>query len=717
MPAHSPPFPLPALLPRRCVRQAAHAGLPRPPGALAPCTRCDAHSSIDHGAAGIARTIDAILGKIRRVTLRRVILSAAAMFAAAAIAAKGESVQTYDAPEPGALSPRNASYDIDVRLDHAARTLSGRQTIRWRNISAQPASELQFHLYWNAWRNPESTWFRERKMARNYTAPLPDGWGAMDVTAIGVREPSGALRDLTAQMRFIAPDDGNTGDRTVMAVPLDEPVQPNETIQVELAWTGRIPRGIARTGFIEDYYFIGHWFPKLGVLEDRGWNTHQFHAPTEFYADFGVYDVRITVPAAFVVGATGRQTARTANSDGSVTYRYREADVHDFAWTASPHYVERTRTFTDPALPPVEMRLLMLPEHRGQEDRYFSAVEATLKRYGEWFGPYPYGHVTIVDPAFQSQADGMEYPTIFTGRARYLPSRSRQTPEMTVAHETGHQWWYGIVATNEFEHAWMDEGINTYATARVMEEAFPDNRWERRFFGGHLPWSFRDIPFTRLDNDRIAGYRDNSEADVPATPTFRYWPSTAAVMSYNKTALWLHTLERYLGWPTMQRILATFFQRWQFRHPRPDDFFATVNEVSGQDLTWFFDQVYRSSNTFDYGVQDLLSERRGERYRTTVIVRRYGEATFPVDVVTTFADGHRITEKWDGLDRRAIYVYDRPAQVSHVQVDPRRVLLLDTAYTNNSRTLNPRSGRAGMVWAARWMTWLQDLMLTYAFFL
>jgi hypothetical protein len=648
------------------------------------------------------------------------------MVAAAAIAVSGQdgaqtpplrqSLQANDAPEPGARSPRNASYDIEVRLDHAARTLTGKQTIRWRNTSAKPTTELQFHLYWNAWRNPESSWFRERKLARNYTAPLPDGWGAMDVGSIQLREPSGSMRDLTSQMRFIAPDDGNTQDRTAMAVPLGLSVEPNESIQVELAWTAKVPRGLARTGFIADDYFIAQWFPKLGVLEDNGWNTHQFHAPTEFYADFGVYDVRITVPSAFVVGATGRRTSRMDHGDGSMTYRYREEDVHDFAWTASPDYIDLARTFTHPSLPPVEMRLLLRPEHRGQEDRYFSATEATLKRYGEWFGAYPYGHATVIDPAFQSQADGMEYPTFFTGRARYLPSRTRQTPEMTVAHETGHQWWYGMVATNEFEHAWMDEGFNTYATARVLDEAFPDNRWELRYFGGLVPWSFPDVPYTRIDNDRMDGYRDNAEAEVPATPSFRYWPATSAIMSYNKTALWLHTLERHVGWPVMQRILSTFFERWKFKHPQPSDFFRIASDVSGQDLTWFFDQVYRSSNTFDYGVQDLLSERHDDgTYRTTVIVRRYGEATFPVEVVTRFADGHEITEKWNGLDRRAIYVYERPSRASHTQVDPRRVLLLDTAYTNNSRTLSPRAGDAGLAWAARWMVWLQDLMVTYAF--
>jgi hypothetical protein len=630
---------------------------------------------------------------------------------------RDRGVQSDDAPEAGARSPRNASYDIDVTLDHAARVLHGRETIRWRNISAASTSELQFHLYWNAWRNADSTWLRERRMSRAYTAPRDDGWGAMDVNAVRVNElTSTAVRDVTRDMRFIAPDDGNALDRTVMAVPLGFEAQPGTTVTVSLEWTAKIPRPFARTGYIGDFYFLAQWFPKLGVLEDAGWNTHQFHAPTEFYADFGVYDVRITVPTPFIVGATGRERQRADNGNGTTTYLYHAEDVHDFAWTASPYYVESTRTFTHPTLPPVEMRLLMQREHRAQADRYFAATEAALKRFGEWFGPYPYGHATIVDPAFQSQADGMEYPTFFTGRARWLPSSTRQTPEMTVAHEAGHQWWYGMVASNEFEDAWIDEGFTTYATARVMDEAFPDNRWELRYFGGLVPWALPDVPYSRLDNDRITGYRDNAEADMPATPTFRYWPSTAGTMSYNKTALWLHTLERHLGWPTMQRILSTFFERWKFRHPRPADFFQIANEISGRDLTWFFDQVYRSSNTFDYGVQDLLSDRLdGGSHRTVVVVRRYGEATFPVDVVTTFADGHTITERWNGIDRRAVYVYERAERATRTEVDPARVLLLDTTYTNNSRTLAPRTREAGLKWAATWMVWLQDLMLTYAF--
>lgn len=626
-------------------------------------------------------------------------------------------VQTYDHPVAGARSPRNASYQIQVRLDHAARTLKGHETIRWRNISAQPTSELQFHLYWNAWRNLESTWLRERQLGPNFRTPRPDAWGSTDVTLLRVRQPDGTSVDLTGRQRFLAPDDSNTADRTVMAAALPWEVQPNETMQIEVEWTAKVPRPFARTGYIDSYYFFGQWFPKLGVLENSGWNTHQFHAATEFYSDYGTYDVSMTVPRGFIVGASGHEDQRSDNADGTMTYRYREEDIHDFAWTASPDFVEHIETFEHPTLPSVRMRLLMQPEHAGQEQRHFAAVRAALKYYGEWFGAYPYAQLTIVDPAFQSRSGGMEYPTLLTVGTRWLMPERVADPEGTAVHEAGHQFWYGIVGSNELEHAWMDEGLNTFSTGRVMEQAFTPDYLGLRYFDGVIPWTVVDVPIARATNENgLNGYRGNAEADVPATPSFRYWPGTAVFITYSKTALWLHTLERYLGWPVLQRIMSTYFERWKFRHPGPDDFFAIVNEVSGRDMTWFFDQVYRSSNTFDYGVQDFSSVRTGSTYRTIVVARRFGEATFPVEVVTTFRNGEKATEHWDGLDRRAIYTYERPSQALSVEVDPQRVLLLDVNYTNNSRTLEPRAPEASLKWSLKWMLWLQELMLTYAFF-
>jgi hypothetical protein len=645
------------------------------------------------------------------------------------------------APQPQATtarSPRNASYAITARLDPASRTITGDEILTWRNTSNAAASTLRFHLYYNAWRNSDSTWLRELALSgRRSDERRGSDWGWIDVTTIRLIGTDSAAGDLTKRMRFIAPDDGNVADRTVMEVPLDHPVGPGDTVNVQIAWSSRLPRPFARTGAIGNFYFLGQWFPKIGVLENGGWNCHQFHATTEFFADFGTYDVRLTVPRGWIVGATGTERDRRDEADGTTTHHYYEEDVHDFAWTTSPDFVERRARFEHPKLPPVEMRLLLQKEHTGQADRHFEAARAALKYYGEWFGPYPYGHLTIVDPAWRSNADGMEYPTLITAGTSWLMPGHTEDPEDVTVHEAGHQFWYGIVATNEFEDAWMDEGINTFATARVMQERFAPTYMVRWYFGGFLPWVFRDFPRIReLDGDRLATYRTGAKGDTPSTPSWRYWPGSSGSITYDKTALWMHTLERMLGWETLQRILSTYFTRFAFKHPKPKDFFDVANEVSGQDLTWFFDQVYRSSNIFDYGVETLQSERpnfegfgdkpvsgqtprleiRQVQYQTRVVVRRYGEGIFPVDVRVVFENKEEERWHWDGKDRWKMFEVSKPVRAAYAQVDPEHVLLLDVSYTNNSITLTPNAGRAARKWSLAWLVWLQDYLLTSGFF-
>ena len=162
-------------------------------------------------------------------------------------------------------------------------------------------------------------------------------------------------------------------------------------------------------------------------------------------------------------------------------------------------------------------------------------------------------------------------------------------------HEAGHQFWYGLVATNEFENAWMDEGINTFSTARGHRAVLPAELLAKRYFGGFVPWAFEDFPLAprdRRQSDRRLS-RGGRTPRCRRTPSYRYWPGTAGSITYNKTALWLNTLERLIGWDTLQRVPGDLLLALQFRHPGPEDFFAVANEVSGRDLTWFFDQVYR----------------------------------------------------------------------------------------------------------------------------
>lgn len=677
-----------------------------------------------------------------------VVLSAAPPARRAAPVAEARSVLTAAPPEapaaPAGRSPRNANYSIDVELDPASRTLMGREVLTWRNTSRQATSELRFHLYYNAWTNSRSTWMRESLRGqrtggrRRFGERHDSDWGWIDVSAVRLLGAAPTpFTDLTSARRFIAPDDGNPEDRTVMSVPLPRAVAPGESIAVEIAWTSRVPRTFARTGVIDDFYFVAQWFPKIGVLEDEGWNAHQFHAGTEFFADYGVYDVRITVPRGWVVGATGLEQQRLDTPNGKTTHRFVQEDVHDFAWTTSPDLVERRERFEQQGLPPVEMRLLLQPEHASQAARYFAGTRAALRYYGQWYGPYPYGHVTVVDPAWQSGAGGMEYPTLFTGGTRWLVREGVTQPEGVTVHEAGHQFWYGIVGNNEFEHAWLDEGLNTFSTARVIDRAFTPNFKSDRFFGGFVPWVYRDIPLSReTDGNGLSGYRRAAESDAQATPSWRYFPATGGTITYLKTALWLNTLERYIGWPRLQRGMSLYFQRHAFGHPGPRDFFAALNEGAGSDLSWFFDEVYRGSNEVDYGIQQFTSrkatvsgavERHGTRavvsdadagpartYVTELVVRRYGEAVLPVDVVVAFSDGQQVRERWDGRDRWRLYRWERPVRARWAQVDPGRVVLLDVNHTNNSWTLEPEAHRAATKWSAHWLVWLQDVLLTWA---
>ncbi len=530
-----------------------------------------------------------------------------------------------------------------------------------------------------------------------------------------------------------------------MVVALPEPVEPTDIAQVEIEWDARIPRTFDRTGFRGDFFFLAQWFPKLAVLEENGWNAHQFHTATEFYSDYGEYDVYITVPSRFVVGATGREVEKKEITEGRTTYRYQQADVHDFAWTASPDYIAVVERFDEPPLPPVDMRLLLQPEHEEQAARHFEATRVALRNYGTWYGAYPYGHVTIVDPAYGSGTGGMEYPTFFTAGTRLFNPFGGGSPEGVTVHERGHQFWYGIVGNNEFEHAWLDEGFTTFSTARAMEVAYGDRSYMKRYLnprgtdqiGDFLPVLFDDVKIDRMvGGNRLDGYRGAATHDVQSTPIYQYYPETASPHSYGKTALWLATLERYLGWDRLQRIMSTFFERYKFGHPRPQDFFDIANEMSGQDLTWFFDQVHRSSNEFDYGIESVKSEslkvrgfvEQGDKlvhqdgaeepaeYRTEVVVRRYGGATFPVEVLLVFEDGSEVSREWDGLSRWELYVEERRAKLSYAVVDLERKLLLDLNYTNNSKLLEPRARLPARKWASKWMIWLQDLLVTFSFF-
>jgi len=649
-------------------------------------------------------------------------------------------------PEPLHESARNANYDIQVRLDVEQRMLIGSQTLEWTNITDRETDEMWFHLYWNGWRNDRSTWMkgdriRDRSDLSGDVRESDWSWIEVDrIEWLGTE-----TLDLTDESRFATPDDGNADDRTVLVVSLPNAVQPGETAQIRMEWRSKIPKTFARTGARGEYYFFAHWFPKLGVFEgERGWNCHQFHSTTEFFSDYGVYDVTMTVPESYELGATGRPLETTETADGQRSHRYHQADVHAFTWTTSPDYVVLERMFAREGLPTVAMRLMMQAEHLGQADRHFAATEAALESYGQWYGPYPYGHVTVVDPAWGSGAGGMEYPTLFTSGTRLFNPKGMDSPESVTIHEAGHQFWYGLVGNNEFEDAWIDEGFNTFSTIRTLETSFGPKVLSRRFVEppgggrGFFPLLFRDIELSRWDERRVR-FRQSAESDIPDSHTFRYFPGTAGNISYSKTALWLATLERHLGWEVLQPILSTFFERYRYRHPDAADFIAVAEEVSGQDLSWFFDQVHYDHVAFDYAVHSISSvpaeptgfidgdpepvynepedDPDSGRWLSEVIVQRNGGGVFPVDVLLQFEDGEERRFQWDGSETWKAFTVTRESKLRRAVVDPDRVLMLDVNYSNNGRSVESRADLPAGKWSTRWLVWAQDLFTTFAYFI
>lgn len=581
------------------------------------------------------------------------------------------------------LSERVVAYSIDARLDAQRKTLEATEVLTYHNLTGQAQDTFPFHLYLNAFQ-PKSTFMREVRRDRSSFEWEDKYRATVEVRSLQVT----GMGDLTSRILFIAPDDGNSDDRTVFQVKLPRAVKPGETVEFKITFHDQFGEVFARTGYKRDFVMGAQWFPKLGVWWRGAWNCHQFHANTEFFADFGTFDVRLTVPQNEVVGASGVETASVNNSDGTRTLTFRGEDIHDFAWTVEPEYKVFTDTFNG-SLGPVTMRLLMQPGHLDQADRHMSILRKTLEHFDRWYGPYPYKQITLVDPPHGAlRAGGMEYPTLFTADTAWWMPTGVRFVELVSEHEFGHQYWYGMVATNEFENAWLDEGINSYTECKILDDIFGKDTSAFQLWGMHESDDYQERN----------SYRDSAEIDPMARFGWQYMNGGSyGDITYGKTATALLTLEKVIGEQTLQRALRTYFMRYRFTHPTQEDFLKTVEEVSGQNLRWFYDQAVFGTAVLDYDIAKASSDRldwfeknpppekKGETlYRTQVIVHRKGDFVMPVDVLMKFDNGENVSEHWDGRDRWTRYTYDKKAKLISAEIDPGTALRLDKDYFNNS---------------------------------
>ena len=661
------------------------------------------------------------------------------------------------------------AYEIWITLDPAQHMLRGRETISWTNTSRDAIPDFWFHLYWNAFKNEKSALMTEALHDEpsgtfHGDTNVKDGdWGWIDVENIRLADGT----DLTAAMQFMTPDEPvHADDQTVMRVKLPNPLKPGETLKLELKFKARIPKTIRRSGYYHNGYFIGQWFPKPGVYQEgKGWNCHQYHLNSEFFADFARFQVHITVPREYVVGAAGKETARKSDSGRkTTTYTFEQDRIHDFAWTADPDYIRIERDFIaerevsqaeygeiagtlrlpleQVKLANVKMILLINPEHRGQADRHFKALRLALKYYGLWYGAYPYEQVTLIDPPFRSGSGGMEYQTLFTAGTQVLPSPQANHPEMVIIHEFGHGYWYGLSANNEFEEAWLDEGINTYSTGKVLDKAYGPGSLPLTLFGIPLTRYSGSLKYSDLETDRAAAIQI-VKTDPIITASWKFYdPMSYAMNVYMRSSTCLRTLENLVGKEVMLRIMRAFHSRFRFRHPVSRDFIATVNEVSGKDLNWFFDELFFSTREWDYAVDEVTSrkikasrgifDREGKksevtakearaldkknkqpRYQSLVRVRRLGEARpgpgVRLKIITAFEDGTQKIDYWDGQGSWVEFSFTGASKVKYAQIDPDNVFLIDRDLSNNSFIVKAKMAGT-MRWTGKLLFWIQNLL-------
>ncbi|UTA67220.1 M1 family metallopeptidase [Emticicia sp. 21SJ11W-3] len=607
------------------------------------------------------------------------------------------------------LSNRIANYNIDVTLFAEKKILLGKETLVWKNTSTDNITELQFHLYLNAFRDKNSTFMKEsggQLRGDKLDATDKANLGYIDVVSMQVRNGE----TLTQKLKFIQPDDLNDKDRTVISVPLSKPLKPNETITLDIDFRAKLPKIFARTGFADNYFLVGQWFPKIGVYEPAGmryatkgqWNCHQFHAHTEFYADFGSYLVNMTIPKDYKLAATGIFQKETLNKNNTKTISYKADDVHDFAWTASPRFEISERQWKH-----VKIKAVMQPEHSGSTERYFQSAITALNYFEKHVGRYPHTVLSLIDPpANASGSGGMEYPTFITCGTLWGLPKGLKFPELVTIHEFGHQYFQGMLASNEFEESFLDEGFNQYFEGRIMDENYSPGS-QVNLFG----FTINDMETSRRSYVKMK----NPKITEVFRKAWEYPQGTYTIMTYTKTAVWMKTLENLIGRKVMDEVMQTYFARWRFRHPCVRDFISIVNEIVhkrlgnifGPDMNWYFEQVLYKAPVLDYAISSLNNTTNGQTTEGTFTAERLGDMILPTEILVKFMDGSQQLLSWSGKEKTKVFKFKKP--VASAKVDPLNKLLLDLNFNNNSKATEP-STLALKKYSIKIMFWVQNLM-------
>jgi len=632
-----------------------------------------------------------------------------------------------------------ADYNLEAVLDAQKHTVEGKERLVWRNRSAETIGSLYLHLYLNAFEGPQTTFGRERQRYGGFRSGVDTKkgeWGFIELRSV---EQHGAK----VSWEFVHPDGGPDTDHTVARLDLPRPVAPGASTEIDFDFHSQLPRVVARTGWFDKFHLVAQWFPKVGVLElpgERGavqprWNCHEFHLFSEFYADFGSYRAEITVPHGFILGSTGVEIRAPEETPQGTRYLVAQDAVHDFAFTAWDGFAE---VRSGP------VRVLYPPEYAESGRIALQATLDALKYFSETLGPYPHRQVTVVVPPYNArEAGGMEYETFFTTIGALGPPRLPAVRFVTV-HEFGHGYFMGLLASNEFEEPFLDEGLNEFWDARMLSDS-PLRISAPGLLGrlGIRAPALRLFDFERFGTQRF-------QADPIAGNSWERWSSGSYGLVYARTVMVFHDLEARLGGDVLARGFKEYYRRWHDRHPSTADLEQTLADVAGAQAPlvhqWFVEQVYdrapvddrverveskeilpepglsaqhleRDQKQADHEIHERREQFQEQHpdakptepgpfpWRSVVDVRRHA-AHVPQTLLVKFDDGTLQTLEWPAEERWHHYVFEKPVRVASAQLDPSGKVLLDLDKLDDGRT-RERQPAAARRWTLEFKAWAE----------
>lgn len=600
---------------------------------------------------------------------------------------------------------KTADYFIVAELNAEEKILTVKEKIIWHNKTGSQAEQLQFNFFANAFQSSNTTYAKGKFIPKK------------NQTRIDLKEF--LINGEKSELIFFAPDDGNENDSTAAKAYLNVPVNPGDSVIINFSYSLKIPLLSRRFGYSKDFYLVAQWFPKLTVFEHGRWITHQYHFNTEFFSDFADYYINIKVPNEFSVAASG--ILKSESEDKKFTnYSFVQKAVHDFAWTAAKNYTKQTEVFKSSNKKEVEVEIYYREGDESYIRRYFEAVFNSLKFMEERVGDYPYQKITLIDTPLLNFSAGMEYPTMITINSDLISPKETLYPEKLVVHEFLHQYFYAIIANNETAEAWLDEGLASFFTNKIINKYYGPGVINFRLVN-YLPvyglsiLSYNEIPIIyflgKFDlpekAESMRNYYRNLTIGSIADSSYQL-PNylSYTVNSYYKPKLMLLSLEKYIGEEKFYKILKKYFEEFKFGHPIGKDLIAVIQNNTEEDLSWFFKNVYESSFVFDYKVS-IVNRIQPDEYE--IILERLGDGVFYTDIAV-YTESDTMMFEWRDDSKWKSLKVKTDNEITAVVIDPERKNLLDINFANNSYTA-ARQIAAPLSLSIRWLFWIQNALM------